>query len=108
MSYSSDLQVAIWKPRPLRSELRFFGSVGPDQRVNCEWAARVPNVSCHLAVVASDVMLDSEPSEQSSSIGHGRLFPTPFGRSNHHSSDSDSFDMLEKTLVLHVCSRGRA
>ena len=34
----------------------------------------------HLAVVASDVLLEWDLSEQTSSIGHGRLFPTPFGR----------------------------
>ena len=62
-----------------------------DRRVDCDAATRVLNASCHLAVVASDVLLDSELSEQSSSI---RAWPSlsrcsPFERtSNHHSSDS--------------------
>ena len=68
--------------------------------VGCVDATLVPNVWYHLAVVASVVLLDSELSEQSSPIGHGRLFPTPFARaSNHHSSDSDSPDMLKSGLL---------
>ena len=65
------------------------------RKVGCDAATRVSNASCHLAVVASNVVLDSDLSEKSSSIGRGRLFPIPFGRtSNHHSSVSDSSDML--------------
>ena len=53
-------------------------------------ATRVSNATYHLAVTASNVLLDSELSEQSSSMGQGRFFRTAFGRtSNHHSSDSD-------------------
>ena len=70
------------------------------RRVDCDEATRLSNVSCPLAVVASDVLLGSELSEKGSSIKYGRLFPTPFGRTlNHHSSDSP--DML----VLHVSSK---
>ena len=62
---------------------------------------RVSNASYHQAVVASDVLLDSELSDKRSSIGHGRHFTTPFGRiSNHHSSVSDSPDMLNGGRLL--------
>ena len=66
-----------------------------DRRVDCAAAAHISNASYHLSVVASDVVLDLEHSEKSSSIGRGCLCPTPFGRtSNHHSTVSDSPDML--------------
>ena len=51
-----------------------------DRRVNCDEATRVSNASYHLAVVATDTLLDSQLSVQSSLMEHGRLFPTPFGR----------------------------
>ena len=71
--------------------------------VGCVDATLVPKVSYHLAVVALVVLLDSELSEKSSPIGHGRLFPTPFGRaSNHHSLDSDSPDMLKSGLLKRI------
>ena len=95
-------------PDPLH---RGFVSEGLDhsyRRVDCEAATRASNASCHLAVVASDVLLDLELSEASSPMGHGRLFPTPFGRtSNHHSSDSP--DMLEHNWTSHpVCAQAGA
>ena len=68
-------------PQPGRLDFR---QVGRDE------ATRAVNVSQHLAVVASDVLLDSEHSEHSSSIGQ-----TP----NHHSSDSKSPDMLKRRLL---------
>ena len=79
-------------PGPLWSRLLFLrGFDHSDRRVDCDAAARVSSASYHLAVVASDVLLDSDLSEKSSSTGRGRLFPTSFGRtSNHHSSVSDS------------------
>ena len=43
------------------------------RQVGCDAAARVWHASYHLAVVASDVLLGSELSEQSSSVRHGRL-----------------------------------
>ena len=72
--------------------------------MDCE-ATFVANVSYHLAAVASGGMFESELTEQSSSIGQSRLFPTPFGRtSNHHSSESDSSDILEGSKGLRVRS----
>ena len=59
----------------------------PDRRVDGDKATLVANVSYHLAGVASAVLLESELTEDSSSTGHGRFFPTPFGRtSNHHAT----------------------
>ena len=43
------------------------------RKVGCDAASRVWNAWYHLAVVASDVLLDSEHSEQSSSVERGRL-----------------------------------
>ena len=61
-----------------------------DRWTDCDAVTRVSNASHHLAIVASGALLDSELSEQSSSMGPGRFFPTLFGRtSNYHSSDSD-------------------
>ena len=71
--------------------------------VDCDAVTRVSNASYHLAIVASGALLDLELSEQRSSMGQGRFFPTPFGRtSNHHSSDSDM--LQEKTTNL--CASG--
>ena len=71
------------------------------EKVGCDAVTRVSNASYHLAVVASDVLFDSELSEQSSSMMRGRFFPTPFGRaSNHHSSDSP--DMLEQNSTSYL------
>ena len=64
------------------------------RKVGCDTATRVWNTSLHLAVVASDVLLDSELSEQSSSMRHGRL----------HSSDSP--DMVEQNWTPQlVCAQ---
>ena len=72
-------------------------------------ATRVLDVSHHLAAVASDALVESELSEQSSSIEHVRLFPTPFGpTSNHHTSDSESPDMLGERTSRASCALGKA
>ena len=61
------------------------------RRADRDEATLVTNVAYHLTNVASDVPLESELSEQSSSIGHGRFSLSPFERTlNHHSSDLDS------------------
>ena len=58
------------------------------RKAGCDAGTLISNASYHLAVVASDVLLDSEISEKSSSMEHGRFFPAPFGRTlNHASSD---------------------
>ena len=80
-----------------------------DKQNGCEVAARVSNVSYHLVVVASGVLLDSELSEKSSSIGRVRILPTPVGRtSNHHSSVSGIPGIAGREtdlLLLHVLER---
>ena len=81
--------------------LFFEGLDHSDRWVDCDAVTRVSNASYHLAIVASGALLDSELSEQSSSMGQGRFFPSPFGRtSNHHSSDSDMLQERTKPLCF--------
>ena len=70
----------------------FFGLERSGREVDHDEATLFANVA---ADVAPAVLLQSELTKHIAYIGRGR-FPTPFGRtSNHHSSDSDSPDMLE-------------
>ena len=65
-----------------------------DRRVDCDVATRVPNASYHLAVVASDVLLNSELSERLIDRAWPSLSHFLRLTSDHHSSVSDSPDIL--------------
>ena len=83
VSFSSDRRVVTRTSRLLRPRLRvscvFSRPDAPGRHVDCDEATGAENVSYHLADVASDVWLESELTEQNSSIGRGCFFPTPFG-----------------------------
>ena len=90
--------ISLWRvkltherPAPLGRGIVSEGLDHSDRRVDCDAATRVSNALYHLAVVASDVLLDSGISVNGPSLGRGRLFPR---RTSNHSSVSDSPDML--------------
>ena len=79
--------VNFWVDTPTSGSRRGFVPEGlhlSDRRVDCGAAARDLNASYHLAVVASDVLLDSELSEQSSSI---KAFSLPLPPGEHRTNN---------------------
>ena len=63
------------------NEAAFFArSDAPDRQVDFDEAARVANVSYHLADVSSGEVLESQLTEQISSVGCGCFLPVSFGR----------------------------
>ena len=85
---SVDFSSALSGPPPvwILSDQALFlrGLTSSDRWGDCVAATRVSNASYHLAVIASSALLDSKLSEQSSSIGQDRFFPTAFGRTPNH------------------------
>ena len=81
-----------------------------DRRVDCAAAARVPHASYHLAVVTSDVLLDSDSQSRAHRSGTAVSVPLPSG--GHRTTTLRTRIRLtcwkKDNLVLHVCSRGRA
>ena len=87
---SSEFLFRVWSTPERLDPFSLRGLDHSDRWVDCDAVTRVSNASYHMAIVAAGALLDSELSEQSSSMGQGFLFPTAFGRtSNHTSSDPD-------------------
>ena len=87
-----------------RSTFCSFGKSGADRNLDVFESSRYGFE--RKTVSSSGRRCGTELPEQSSSIGRGRFFPTPFGRtSNHHSSDSDSPNTLEGKKELYVRTR---
>ena len=81
----------------------------PDRRVACERATRVVNVPFHPAVTALGVLIESELTEQITSIGRGCFQSDPWSSerasTDHHSSVSYSTDVLEEKVTRAGTSR---